>query len=95
MTSDQQAEFARMRQYYQSQGERYSFAELWPRVSKARLELLDAFDGVTEDHANWAPGDGNWSIKEEHAPPCPGVVRRANRRFVRRRDTPRDDGDPA
>ena len=45
MTSAQQAEFARMRQYYQSQGERYSFAELWPRVSKARLELLDAFDG--------------------------------------------------
>ena len=64
MTSDQQAEFVRMRQYYQSQGERYSFAELWPRVSKARLELLDAFDGVTEEQANWEPGDGNWSIKE-------------------------------
>lgn len=64
MTSDQQAEFDRMRQYYQSQGERYTFAEIWPRAVKARLDLLDAFDGVTEEHAAWAPGDGNWSIKE-------------------------------
>jgi uncharacterized damage-inducible protein DinB len=64
MTADQQAEFDRMRQYYQSQGERYSFEEIWPRVSKARLDLLDAFDGVTEEHSTWSPGGDEWSIKE-------------------------------
>jgi len=63
-TADQQAEFDRMQQYYQSQGERYSFSELWPRASKARLELLDALDGVSEEHSTWAPGNGDWSIKE-------------------------------
>jgi len=64
MTSDQQAEFDRMRQYYLSQGERYSFEEIWPRAVKARLELLDALDAVSEAHAGWAPGAGDWSIKE-------------------------------
>jgi len=64
MTSDQQAEFDRMQQYYQSQGERYSFSELWPRVAKARLELLDALNGVSEEHSAWDPGGGDWSIKE-------------------------------
>jgi uncharacterized damage-inducible protein DinB len=64
MTTDQQAEFDRMHQYYVTQGERYSFAELWPRAARARLELLDALDGVQDAEAEWAPSAEDWSIKE-------------------------------
>ena len=64
MTTDQQAEFDRMHQYYVGQGERYSFAEIWPRAVKARLELLDALEGVSDEDAAWAPAPGEWSIKE-------------------------------
>lgn len=64
MTTEQQAEFDRMHQYYVSQGERYSFAEIWPRAVRARLDLLDALEGVTDEHAAWAPAAGEWSIKE-------------------------------
>ncbi len=64
MTSEQQAEYDRMQQYYVSQGERYSFSEIWPRAVKARLELLGAIEGVSEELSAWAPGNGDWSIKE-------------------------------
>ena len=53
-----------MHNYYQSQGERYSFAELWPRATKARLDLLDTLDGVGDAEAAWSPAPEEWSIKE-------------------------------
>ena len=59
-----QAEYDRMHQYYENQGEKYSFKELWPRAVKARLELLDALDGVSDLEAEWSPAPEEWSIKE-------------------------------
>lgn len=64
VSPQQQAEYDRMRGYYLAQGEKYSFKELWPRAMKARLDLLDALDGVTDDQAGWAPSTRDWSIKE-------------------------------
>ena len=64
MTSDQQAEFERMHGYYVSQGERYSFSELWQRVVKARIELLESFAKVKDADADWSPSAETWSIRE-------------------------------
>lgn len=65
MTSPElQAEYARMHQYYDTQGQKYSFKELWPRAMKARLQLLDELDGVTDVQAEWSPAPEEWSIKE-------------------------------
>lgn len=60
----QQAEFDRLRAYHLAQGEKYSLRELWPRVTKARLELLDVLDGVGDAEAEWSPSSEQWSIKE-------------------------------
>lgn len=59
-----QAEYDRMHQYYETQGEKYSFKELWPRAMRARLELLDALEGVGDAEAEWSPAPEEWSIKE-------------------------------
>lgn len=59
-----QAEYDRMHSYYVTQGERYSFAELWPRASKARLQLLDSLEGLSDAQGAFDPGGGDWSIKE-------------------------------
>ena len=64
MTTDQQAEFDRMHQYYAAQGERYSFSELWPRAAKGRLELLESLDKVGDAEAEWSPSAEQWTIKE-------------------------------
>jgi hypothetical protein len=65
MTTDaRQAEFERVRAYLSGQGEKYEFAELWRRVAAARLELLDALDGVTEEQAAFKPSADDWSIRE-------------------------------
>ncbi len=64
MSSPQQAEFDRMRSYYLSQGERYSFSEMWPRVVKARMQLLDSLEGVTNEQATFKPVAEDWSIVE-------------------------------
>lgn len=61
---EQQAEWDRMRGYYLAQGEKYSFKELWPRAMKARLELLDSLEGVSDAEADWSPAPEEWSIKE-------------------------------
>ncbi|MQA00839.1 MAG: hypothetical protein GEU80_16205 [Dehalococcoidia bacterium] len=65
MTSaEQQAEWDRMHGYYMAQGEKYSFGELWPRVMKARLDLLDALEGIGDSEAGWSASAETWSIKE-------------------------------
>jgi uncharacterized damage-inducible protein DinB len=64
MTSDQQTEFDRIRGYLNSQGERSSHSEIWPRAIKARMQLLDSLEKVNDEQASWAPSDENWSIKE-------------------------------
>ena len=60
LTEEQQ----RVRGYLLSQGERYSWYELWRRVAPARLQLLDALDGVTDEQAAFIPDEGEWSIGE-------------------------------
>lgn len=64
MTTDQQAEFARLQGYLNGQGERNSHSEIWPRAVKARMELLDCLAKVTDEQAAWAPSAEDWSIKE-------------------------------
>ncbi len=64
VSPEQQAEYDRMRGYYLAQGEKYSFAELWPRATAARLELLAALEGVSDAQADWSPAPEEWSIKE-------------------------------
>src|SRR5690606_29477834 len=49
---------------YLAQGEKYSFAELWPRATAARLDLLASLEGVTDEAAEWSPAPEEWSIKE-------------------------------
>ena len=57
-------ERARIGGYLNSQGEKYTFTELWPRVVAGRLELLDALQGVSEQQAAFKPADDEWSIRE-------------------------------
>ena len=57
-------EFARIRSYLLAQGEKFSFLELWPRRIKARLEVLDALEDVSEEQAAFKPGENEWSISE-------------------------------
>jgi len=64
MVSPQQAEFDRMQSYYVTQGAKYSFAELWPRATAARLDLLAVLEGVSDAQAAWSPGAEDWSVKE-------------------------------
>lgn len=64
MTTDQQAEFDRLRGYLNSQGERNSHAAIWPRAVKARMQLIDSLEKVTDEQAAWSPSAEDWSIKE-------------------------------
>jgi hypothetical protein len=64
MTGPTDEERDRVRGYLMSQGERYDWVELWPRVIGARLELLRSLDGVTEEQAAFDPGGDDWSIAE-------------------------------
>ena len=64
MTGPPDEERERVRGYLLSQGERYTWYELWRRVAPARLQLLDALDGVTDEQAAFIPAEGEWSIGE-------------------------------
>ena len=44
----QNDEAQRVRSYLLSQGEKYAFTELWPRLIKARLEVIAAAEGVSQ-----------------------------------------------
>lgn len=57
-------ENARIRSYLLSQGEKYSFKEMWQRVVAARLELLEAIGSVNEEQASFRPAEGEWSVRE-------------------------------
>jgi uncharacterized damage-inducible protein DinB len=61
---EQKAEYDRMHAYYVAQGQKYSFQELWPRATSARLELLAALEGVSDAEAEWSVAPEEWSIKE-------------------------------
>ncbi len=50
--------------YMLSQGEKYSWLELWPRVVAGRLEFLNTLNRVTPEQAAWKPAPDDWSIEE-------------------------------
>ena len=54
----------RVRSYLQAQGERYTFSELWVRLVKARIAVIDAVGGVTQNQADFRPDPDEWSISE-------------------------------
>lgn len=62
--SERTAEQERLRGYLLSQGEKYSWLELWRRVTPARMDLLSALDDVTEEQAAFTPAPDDWSIAE-------------------------------
>ena len=65
LTEDQQ----RIRGYMLSQGEKYSWFELLPRVLETRVQLLQALEGVTEEQARTRTDSDEWTILEalDHA----------------------------
>ena len=56
--------WARTASYLRAQGEKYTFVELWPRVVRARLDLVDALDGVSDAQSSFRPAEGEWTIGE-------------------------------
>ena len=63
-TRELTSEQLRTQGYLKSQGERYSWLELWPRVMSARLALLDAIDGITEEQAEARMSADEWTIMQ-------------------------------
>lgn len=57
-------EAQRVRSYLQSQGERYTFAELWPRLIRARVSVMDAVESVSQQQADFRFHPDEWSISE-------------------------------
>ena len=57
-------EAERVRSYLQSQGEKYTFAEIWVRFVKARIALIDAVSDVDQGQADFRPDPDEWSISE-------------------------------
>ncbi len=56
--------WARTASYLWAQGEEYTFIELWPRIARARLDLVDALDGVSEEQSTFRAAADEWSIGE-------------------------------
>ena len=57
-------EFQRVHSYLQAQGERYTFSELWSRLIRARVSVMDAVEGVSQEQAEFRPDPDEWSISE-------------------------------
>lgn len=60
----QTEEFQRIHSYLQGQGERYTFSELWSRLIRARITVMDAVEGVTQEQAEFRFHPDEWSIAE-------------------------------
>ena len=57
-------EAERVRSYLLSQGEKYTFAEIWVRFAKARIALIDSVADVGQEQADFRPDADEWSISE-------------------------------
>ena len=57
-------EIQRVNGYLLSQGEKYSWIELWPRVVDARIDFLNTLNRVSPEQAAWKPAADDWSIEE-------------------------------
>ena len=64
MSDQPQTEAERMLQYYNSQGERNTFREIWPRTVEARVNLLECLRKVSDEEGDWAPTADDWSVKQ-------------------------------
>ncbi len=60
----QNDEARRVRSYLLAQGEKYAFTEMWPRLMKARLEVIAASEGVSQEQADFTMDSDEWSIAE-------------------------------
>ena len=60
----QAEESRRIHSYLQSQGERYTFSELWSRLIRARITVMDSVEGVTQEQAEFRFDPDEWSISE-------------------------------
>ena len=60
LTEEQQ----RVRGYLMSQGEKYSWLELWPKVLSVRLQLIDALEGLSAEQAEARTTADEWTIIE-------------------------------
>jgi len=54
----------RIRNYLINQGSKYSFRELWKRMIKARLQLIEEVDNITQTQADFAYDSEEWTISE-------------------------------
>ncbi|SVA24810.1 uncharacterized protein METZ01_LOCUS77664, partial [marine metagenome] len=54
----------RVRNYLIGQGRKYSFRELWKRMIKARLQLIDEVENTTQTQADFAYDSKEWTISE-------------------------------
>ena len=54
----------RVRNYLIGQGRKYSFRELWKRMIKARLQLIDEVENITQTQADFAYDAEEWTISE-------------------------------
>ena len=54
----------RVRDYLMTQGENYSFSELWTRTIEPRLELIKQLSDVTQMQANFSYDEDEWTISE-------------------------------
>lgn len=54
----------RMRSYLLAQSERATWLDLWPRVTQARLQLVDSLRGVSNEQARFRVAQGEWTILE-------------------------------
>ena len=60
LTEEQQ----RVHGYLMSQGEKYSWLELWPKVLSVRLQLIDALEGLSAEQAEARTTADEWTIME-------------------------------
>ena len=54
----------RVHGYLTSQGEKYSWLELWPKVLAVRLQLIEALDGLTDEQVTARTSADEWTILE-------------------------------
>ncbi len=54
----------KVRNYLLTQGQKYSFEELWFRIVKARVQLIEELDGIDEEQAGFTPNQSEWTIAE-------------------------------
>lgn len=64
MTTPQNEEFSRIQSYLNAQGAKYAHSEIWERVIRARLKLIDTLNGVNETQSKWNPEENEWSVSE-------------------------------